>query len=71
MIPKLCPICCTGSIELVLRDTLISAENFRLAYPSSTAVAYRCSAGHGFLLVGEDFRWNQPMREGDGYAMMV
>jgi len=71
MIPKVCPICCSGSIQLVLRDTLLSAESFRLAYPSSAAVAYRCTTGHVFLLLGKDFQWSQPVKEGNGYSMMV
>ena len=71
MTAKVCPICCTDSIERMLRDTLLSAYVDGITYPSSGAVAYHCKEGHVFLLISDRFKWGEAIRQGKGYSMMV
>ena len=71
MTPKVCPICCTESIEPMLRDTLLAAYVDGITYPSSGAVAYHCKEGHVFLLIGDRFKWGEAVRQGKGYSMIL
>ena len=71
MSPRVCPICCSGSVERILRDTLLSAHIDGFSCRSTGAVAYHCSSGHVFLVVDEDFAWKEPIPEGRGYSMLI
>lgn len=71
MLPKVCPICCTASIELMLRDTLLSTHIDGLACPSLGALVYHCNVGHVFLLISDQFKWEEPIQEGSGYSVIV
>ncbi len=71
LIPTLCPICRSESIAQILRDTLLCAHIEGLTCPSSGAIAYHCEAGHVFVVVGEDFRWKEPMLEDKEYSIFV
>lgn len=71
MIPVLCPICRSESIGQILRDTLLSAYIEGLACPSSGTIAYHCHAGHIFVIVGEGFRWKEPVLQVDGNSILV
>ncbi len=71
MIPKLCPICCNDSLEPLLRETWIPPQYPSSTYPSSAALAYHCAAGHVFWVAADRFNREEPIRQGDGYSMMV
>jgi hypothetical protein len=69
--PKLCPICCDDSLERLLRETWIPPQFPSSTYSSSAALAYHCAAGHVFWVVSDRFKCEEPIRQGDGYSMMV
>jgi hypothetical protein len=68
---KLCPVCGSDSLELIQRDVLIAAYAVGLKCPSVGALAYHCHRGHVFLLLGEEFRWEEAVPDGLGYALFL
>lgn len=71
MTPKQCPVCCSNSIGLILRDAFLTAHIGGLSHPSSGAVAYHCDSGHVFLVVTEDFGWKEPIMQDSGFYIVV
>ena len=71
VVAKLCPVCGETSIEYIARDVLLAAYVVGLRSPSVGAVAYHCDRGHVFLLLGEEFRWKEPVPDGPGYGIFV
>jgi hypothetical protein len=69
--PKSCPVCCSTSIERMMKDTLLSAKPDGLAPHMLEVVAYQCDNAHVFLLVAEGFWWKQPHKSGAGYEIMM
>jgi len=68
---KLCPVCGETSIECIACDVLLSSYSVGLKFPPAGAVAYHCDRGHVFLLLSEDFRWEESVPVGSGYAIFV
>lgn len=71
VLAKLCPICGSDSLEPIVREVLISAYIVGLKCPSVGALAYHCHRGHVFLLLGEEFRWDESVPEGSGCAIFL
>ena len=71
MIPETCPICRSGSLKQIMRETFLSVHIDGLACPSTGAVAYHCDNGHVFLVVNDDFGWKEAVREGNGHTIFV
>lgn len=71
MLPRACPICGSGSVEQILRETLISAHIDGFACDSAGAMSYHCDSGHVFLIVTEDFTWKEARPEGPGHSILV
>jgi hypothetical protein len=71
VLAKLCPVCGSDSLEPILRDVIPAAYIVGLNSPSVGALAYHCPRGHVFLLLGEEFGWEEPAPEGSGYAIFL
>jgi hypothetical protein len=71
MVPVVCPICRSEKLQQTVREVLLSAHAMGLTSKSAGAVAYRCDAGHIFLIVDESFSWGEAMPDGSGYSIVV
>ena len=71
MVPAVCPICRSEEVQQTLREVLLSAYASGLASSSAGALAYRCDAGHVFLIVDENFSWSEAAPDGNGRSILV
>ena len=65
------PVCGVARIEVIPEDHLISARVDPLTLKGAGASAYRCRAGHVFLLLAEDSSLEAPVRERNGYSIVL
>jgi hypothetical protein len=71
VVAKLCPVFGATSIEHIGRDVLLAAYAVGLKRPLTGAIAYHCDPGHVFLLLGQEFRWEEPLPDGPGYSIVL
>lgn len=71
MVPTLCPICRSATIEQILHETLLSAHRDGLRCSSSGVFAYHCNSGHVFLIVNDAFRWEEAVIDGTASLAIV
>jgi hypothetical protein len=55
----------------MLRDALLFAHIDGLLCSSTGVIVYHCDAGHVFMIVEDDSRWNEVLPELDGSSPLV